>query len=374
MKLVFFHNASFFLYKQKHIFEKFKTLGHDIYLLCPNTDEFFNVMKNDGYQVIEIDFKTKNLNPFNNIFLIMRLRKIFKQLDPDFVFTFSIKPNLYSAIAAKFSNKIKVVPNITGLGYVFMKDSFLTKIVVALYRYAFKKIKIVFLQNKDDMELLINVGAINPKLTKPIVLPGDGVDLNLYTYVGLVEGKCKLNFLFSSRLLWDKGIRELIDAFKIVKQKYDNISLTIIGAFYHENPTAVPESYINEQIKFANITYLGHVDNVAKVIAESDCMILPSYREGMPRSLLEASSMGRPIITVDSVGCRDVVEDGVTGYMARVKDVDSLADAMIKFIELPFEQKVAMGRAARMKMEREFDQKVVVKHYVDLIAKSTGVQ
>lgn len=373
MKLVFFHNASFFLYKQKHIFEKFKTLGHDIYLLCPNTDEFFNVMKNDGYQVIEIDFKTKNLNPFNNIFLIMGLRKIFKQLDPDFVFTFSIKPNLYSAIAAKFSNKIKVVPNITGLGYVFMKDSFLTKIVVALYRYAFKNVNVVFLQNKDDMELLINVGAINTKWTKPIVLPGDGVDLDSFPNVGLQRHN-EITFLFSSRLLWDKGLRELIDAFKIVKQKYDNISLTIIGAFYHENPTAVPESYINEQIKFANITYLGHVDNVAKVIAESDCMILPSYREGMPRSLLEASSMGRPIITVDSVGCRDVVEDGVTGYMARVKDVDSLADAMIKFIELPFEQKVAMGRAARMKMEREFDQKVVVKHYVDLIAKSTGVQ
>ena len=367
MKLVFFHNASFFLYKQKHIFEKFKKIGHDIYLVCPNTDNFFNIMKDDGYNVIEVDFKTKNLNPFNNIYLIVKLRKLFRQINPDFIFPFSIKPNLYSAIAAKYSDKIKVVPNITGLGYVFMKDSVLTKIVVMIYRYAFKNVKTVFLQNQDDMKLLTNVGAINTKFTKPIVLPGDGVDLNVFTNVGLAKHKSELNFLFSSRLLWDKGLKELIDAFKIVRQMHTNIHLTIIGAFYPENPSAVPKSYIDEQTKFASITYLGHVNNVSKIIAASDCMILPSYREGMPRVLLEASSMGKPCITVNSPGCRDAVDEGVTGFIADVKSVDSLVQVMSKFINLSFDQKYAMGQAARYKMETQFDQKIVIDHYLDLI-------
>lgn len=366
MKLIFFHNASFFLYKQKHIFEKFKEMGHEIYLVCPNTDDFFNIMKDDGYHVIEVDFRTKNLNPFNNIFLILKLRKLFKWINPDFIFPFSIKPNLYSAIAAKYSDKIKVIPNITGLGYVFMKNSFLTKIVIGIYRYAFKNVQVVFLQNKDDMDLLINVGAINSKFTKPIVLPGDGVDLDFFMNVGVYDHD-KINFLFSSRLLWDKGLKELIDAFKIVKQNYPNSSLTIIGQFYPENPSAVSKSYIDEQVKFDGITYLGHVNDVTNVIANSDCMILPSYREGMPRVLLEASSMGKPCITVDSPGCRDAVDDGITGFIADVKSVDSLVVAMTQFITLSFKQKYAMGQAARKKMEKQFDQNIVTKCYIDLI-------
>lgn len=366
MKIVLFHNASFFLYKQKHIFEKLKNMGHDIYLLCPNTDEFFGIMKDDGYNVIEVDFKTKNLNPFNNIFLILKLRKLFKCINPDFIFPFSIKPNLYSAIAAKYSNKIKVIPNITGLGYVFMKDSLLTKFVVAIYRYAFKGVPVVFLQNKDDMDLLVGVGAINSKLTTTIVLPGDGVDLELFPNLG-VRNHNKINFLFSSRLLWDKGFKELIDAFKIVKQIHVNVDLTIIGGFYPENPSAVPKSYMDEQVKFSGITYLGHVNDVISVITDSDCMILPSYREGMPRVLLEASSMGKPCITVNSPGCRDAVDEGVTGFIADVKSVDSLVQVMIKFINLSFEQKYIMGQAARRKMESQFDQRIVTEHYVDLI-------
>lgn len=369
-KLVFFHNASFFLYKQRHIYSKFRELGHEVFLLCPNTDKYFAIMQNEDYQVIEIFFQTKTLNLFHNLALVFKIKKIFHAIQPDIVFSFSIKPNLYSAVAAKFT-KIQVVPNVTGLGYVFMQEGFLTWLVIRMYRIAFKSVKIVFLQNHDDAVLLTSRGAINSIQTKIIVLPGDGVDLNQFYNVGLQEREV-VRFIFASRLLWGKGIRELLEAFERVQSKYSNTSLTVIGGYYLDNPSAVTEEFMTPFIKCGLINYLGHVDNVSEILSEYDCMVLPSYREGMARVLMEASSMGKPCITVNTPGCRDIVEHNVTGFIAQPRNVESLTQAMCQFVELSFADKCLMGQAARKKMETQFDQNIIVKSYLSVFNQVVG--
>ena len=298
------------------------------------------------------------------IWLIKEFKNKFFEIKPDLICSFTIKPNLYAAIAAQ-KYEIPVVAGVTGLGTAFLSKNLLNKIVVRLYKFAFKHIGCVFFQNNDDKNIFEQLKT-TPNSAMNFALPGDGVDLAKFKYVGLTESS-STTFIFSGRLLWDKGLGELVAAIKIVKQKYPATQLKIIGNYFLGNPTAISESQISQWENEGLIKYLGMVDNVSDVIAQSDCVVLPSYREGMPRSILEASSMGKPVITVNSIGCKDAVNDGITGFIAQVKDVDSLATAMIRFMELAFNKKVEMGLQGRYKMEREFDQTIVVNKYLEVV-------
>lgn len=202
---------------------------------------------------------------------------------------------------------------------------------------------------------------------KSSVLPGDGVDLKVYKNIGVINNKT-ITFLFVARLIWEKGLKELVEAFKIVNKIYPNTKLVIAGGYYLDNPSAVEHNYIDNLVKSGLISYLGHIDNIVEVIAKCDCLVLPSYyREGLPRVLLEASSMGKPIIITKNVGCKDAVEDGITGYLVEPKSYKDLADSMIKYVLLSFTEKRIMGQNGRRKMEMEFSQDIVIKKYLEVL-------
>jgi glycosyltransferase involved in cell wall biosynthesis len=344
----------------------FISKGYDVILLTPNDDDYYYKLINLGYNCIPLIISPGSLSPINSVNLIYCLLRHFKRIKPDLILSFTIKPNIFGAIAAKFSRR-KCIPNITGLGYIFIRGGVISQITTYLYKIAVKMSSFIFLQNYDDYSMLKSLNVIRNSNNIKII-PGSGVDLEKFNYKG-VNNSSSIIFMYAGRFLWDKGIGELIEAFKVVQRGYPASKLVFIGGFFPTNPAAIKPEELNDWIEAGLVEYHGMVDNVSEHISNADCVILPSYREGMPRSLLEASAMGKPIITVDSVGCRDVVEDGITGFMAKVKDVDSLAQAMIKFIELPLDKKIEMGLNGRRKMEREFDQKIVVNEYLTVVNK-----
>lgn len=362
-KILFVNSNTHHLFGQQHLMRAFAGMGYEIILLMPDESNYFSKLANLGYKCVALKIYSRSLNPFKDLALLVRLSKYFKQLQPDIILSFTIKPNLFGAIAAWFT-KTPLIANVTGLGYVFINKGFITRIAIMLYKIAFRKAQFIFCQNEDDFELLKQNRIFND-LSKVAVIPGSGVDLTKFAYIGIKQNP-DIKFLYAGRLLWDKGLGELVAAFEQVRKKYKNIKLIFIGDYFFNNPAAIMPEQIEHWVSNGLIEYRGMVDNVSDVIAEVDCMILPSYREGMPRSLLEASSMGKPIITVDSIGCKNVVEDGVTGYMAKVRDVDSLAFAMLKFIKLPLADKIQMGINGRAKMKREFDQKIVIEKYMSI--------
>lgn len=362
-KILFIDNTAHHLYGQMHLVHLYKRLGYSITAIIPDDNNYFLKIKEQGVNCYKINIAGKSLNPLNDLKLMLALKKIINKISPDLINSFTIKPNIYAAIIAR-QQKIPIIVNVTGLGYVFLKGNWLSKFVSILYKFAFYDIPIVFFQNNDDRLLLTQAGIFS-KNTITSIVPGSGVDIQKFNYIGLDESH-DLRFLFSGRLLWDKGLGELIEAFQIVKKKYPYIELVVIGNYYPGNPAAISEEQMDLWQRQYGIKYLGMVDNVPEQIAASDCIVLPSYREGMPRAILEASSMGKAVIAADVPGCRDAVDDMKTGFLCKVKDIQSLADAMIRFIELSFEEKLQMGINGRKKMEQEFDQAIVINKYLEV--------
>ncbi|WP_158649428.1 glycosyltransferase family 4 protein [Aquella oligotrophica] len=368
-KIIFIDNTAHHVYGQLHLMKYFLQLGYEVIVAIPMDSLFVDKLKHEDIKILNFNVDSKSINPLKDCVLFLRYLKLFYSVKPELICSFTIKPNLYGSLAAKFLG-LPIVANVTGLGYVFIRDSFVSKVALKLYRFCFKFTDFIFCQNHDDLEALIKHRILSNK-NKVGLLPGSGVNLKKFPYVG-IHSSGNIQFMYSGRLLWDKGIRELISAFRIVRQKYPFTKLIFIGNYFPSNPAAISPEIIQGWQKEGLIEYKGMVDNVFDVMKDIDCVILPSYREGMPRSLLEASSIGKPIITVDSVGCKDVVEDGITGYMAKVADVETLVIAMSKFIELPFDKKLEMGKNGRAKMEREFDQQIVIDKYVQVVNNLLG--
>lgn len=365
-KILFIDNGAHHVYGQIHLMDAFASLGYSIVVLVPQDKNYCKLIEEKGYYVRKFPLNGKSKNPISNLKLLYKITEEIRQISPMLICSFTIKPNLYGAIAAR-RLRIPIIANITGLGYVFMQKNILNWFIINLYRFAFKKLDCVFFQNPDDQKLMVN-SKIFQNITRIRLLPGSGVNIDKFPYSGINDMQSSVTFLFSGRLLLDKGLYELIAATKLVKKQYPSIRIIIIGNYFLANPNGIKPDVVESWVKEGIIEYRGMVTNVEEVMREMDCMILPSYyREGIPRVLMEACSMGKPIITVDNVGCREVIEDGVNGFMAKPRDIDSLAAAMIKFIELPFDKKVEMGLHGRRKMEREFDQKIVVKKYLEVM-------
>ena len=199
-------------------------------------------------------------------------------------------------------------------------------------------------------------------------LPGSGVDLSAFRYAPMQPlGNRPFRFLLVARLLWDKGVGEYVEAARIVRRKYPTAKFQLLGFLDVKNPTAVSSADMDDWVREGVVEYLGVADDVKPYLTDADCVVLPSYREGVPRSLLEAAAMGRLIVTTDAVGCRDAVDDGVTGLLCRVADANDLADKLLRMIEMSPEGRVLMGQAGRRKMELEFDEKIVIDRYLRVI-------
>lgn len=344
---------------RKEIVQRLIRDGFEVWLSCPMGDRI-DELKAMGCKYVEAEIERHGMNVVTELKLIGYYKKVMKDIEPDAVLSYTIKPNLYGGMAAA-SLGIPYIANITGLGTAVEHDGIVQKITLLLYKYAFRKVNCVFVQNEENKQFFIDNKIAANKLR---LIPGSGVNLDQF-HVLDYPPEDEINFVFISRIMKEKGIEQYLEASEYIKSRYPKTQFHICG-FCEE----AYEERLNELQKKGTIIYHGMVRDVAEVLKNCCCTIHPTYYpEGMSNVLLESSACGRPIITTDRSGCREVVEDGVTGYMIKQKDTRSLINTIEKFIALPYKDKKQMGLNGRKKVEKEFDRRIVVEAYVDEIGK-----
>jgi glycosyltransferase involved in cell wall biosynthesis len=342
--------------------------GYNVIAVAP-ADEYAPQLAALGCRFVPLPMDNKGTHPGRDLLLLWRFIRLMRKEGPDVFLGYTVKPNVYGSLAAHFSG-VPVINNVAGLGTVFIKGGWVNWFVRALYRGALARSRKVFFQNEDDRQLFITGGLVNEALTDR--LPGSGVDLKKFEPVPL-PGRSVIRFLLIARMLWDKGVGECVEAARLLKSRGLNSEVCLLGFLDVQNPAAISTTQMDEWVAEGVVRYLGVSDNVREEIAQADCVVLPSfYREGTPRTLLEAAAMARPIITTDSVGCRDVVDDGVNGLLCRPRDATDLADKMALMISMSQTEREAMGLRGREKVEREFDEKIMIDKYLAAIEAVLG--
>jgi glycosyltransferase involved in cell wall biosynthesis len=312
-------------------------------------------------------------NPISDLRLLYSFYRWYKAEAPDVVHHFTIKPVIYGSIAAYLAGVPKIINTITGLGYVYSKRGGLLRgVVEGLYRVALRCATHVFFQNEDDRQLFVSARIV-PK-EKTSVVPGSGVDLERFRDdgVGLRESSSNVVVLIVARLLKEKGIGEFVDAARLLRSRLGDVSFRILGGIDTSNPAAVTQDELDGWLREGAVDWLGHAEDVRPSLRAADIVVLPSYYpEGTPRSLLEAAAMGKVIVTTDTVGCRNVVEHGVTGFLVPPRDASQLAKAIFE-LATSADLRARMGAAGRRKMETEFDEKIVIEKTLDAYAAGQG--
>jgi glycosyltransferase involved in cell wall biosynthesis len=323
---------------------------------------------NDLGKIIHfIDVGRSVLNPFSVIRYNLKLHKALKKLQPAACLTFTIRPAIYGNILTR-KLKIPTISTITGTGPLFDSNSLAYRVARWLYKRVLKKSKFVFFPNYDDMNAFVERGYIKKEQAKRV--PGAGINYEKFQPQAFTRGNDgKFIFLFISRLIKDKGVIEFVEAASILKEKYPQAEFHIVGPLWGTNKKSltVTEEELNGWIEKKWIVYHNQQKDVRPFMANADCVVMPSYREGMNNVLLEAASMQRPLIATNVTGCRDIVEDGINGFLCRVKDGKDLALKMEKMMSLPAAEREKMGIKGREKMIREFDKKIVIESYIQAI-------
>lgn len=337
--------------------------GHEVIAVAP-PDEVAERISELGCQFIPIPMDNKGTSILRDLKMLLQIRKILKQHQPDIAFTFTIKCNIYTCFASILLPTL-VIPNVSGLGTAFLSKGWLNKLVCLLYRLAFRKSSTVFFQNENDQALFEQLNLV--KSSQIHLLPGSGVNLQYFAPSEMAQNE-NVTFLLLARLLWNKGIGEYVSAAKKIKKKYPATSFQLLGFLDVVNSSAIKKDTIDSWVRDGILDYLGATNDVRPYIKHADCIVLPSYYpEGTPRSLLEAAAMARPIITTNTPGCRNTVNNEVSGFLCQPKNVDDLAAALEKIVVASFEDRQKMGRQARILAEKEFDEKIVLKAYADAI-------
>ncbi len=363
MKVVITINTAWNIYNfRRGLIKALQDEGIEVIAVSPK-DEYSAMVKSLGCKHYPIKMENKGTNPFNDYKLYRTLLKIYERIQPDCILHYTIKPNIYGTLAAKKLG-IPVINNVSGLGTIFLHNHPLFKVARSLYKVAFKHPKRVFFQNCDDLKLFLDYGLIKKEITA--VLPGSGVNINELIY-NEVNKKSSFTFLMLARVLFDKGIQEYIDACKLLKAKKYEFEAQLAGSIDEISTMGVPKSTISEWHKKGIINYLGEVKNVSELIISCQCVVLPSYREGTPKSLLEAGAIGRPIIATNVPGCRDVVIHNENGYLCDVKSPNSLADMMEKMLLADENTLKSFGERSRKLIEEKFDERIVIRKYLEVI-------
>jgi len=323
--------------------------GYEVVAVAPN-DEYAARLAQLGCRFVALPMDNKGTHPGRDLLLFFRFLNLLRRERPDVFLGYTIKPNVYGSLAAHVLG-IPVVNNIAGLGTAFIRNN------------SFSRSHHVFFQNNEDLQMFVDQGLVS--VGQVSRLPGSGIDLGVFHYVPMLSLENRsFCFLLVARLLWDKGVGEYVEAARMVRRKYPAIRFQLLGFLDVKNQTAVSSAQMDDWVNEGVVEYLGVADDVKPYLAAADCVVLPSYREGVPRSLLEAAAIGRPIVTTDAVGCRDAVDDGVNGLRCRVRDAIDLAEKMQSIVEMPPSERELMGNVGRKKMELEFDEKIVIDRYL----------
>ncbi len=339
--------------------------GYEVSTLSPEDKSSVN-LHDAGCRHIHLEMDNKGVNPLSDLMMKRRLSKIYNESSPDLIIHYTIKPVIYGSLAAAKLG-IPFVNNITGLGTAFIKQNWVTWLVKQLYRRSQKKAVFVFFQNADDKEFFSRRKLI-PENVPQEIIPGTGIDTDHFQ-LSPYPAKNSVTFLLIARMLWDKGVGEFVEAARQIKSEFSDVHFQLLGFLDVINRTAISRQQMQIWTEQGVIEYLGETNDVRDYIASSSCVVLPSYREGLPRTLLEAAAMGRPIIATDVTGCREIVRDGKNGFLCRVKDSENLGAKMKAFLQLPLEEKEKMGLEGRRLVEERFDERNVVASIVSEIEK-----
>jgi glycosyltransferase involved in cell wall biosynthesis len=302
-------------------------------------------------------------NPISDLRLLAELWGVYRKLRPDLILHYTVKPNIYGGLAARLVG-IPSVAVVTGLGYPFIHEGLARKMTGLLYRLSNRFHRKVIFENRDDLQFFIEERLVDG--SKGISIKGCGVDTNYYYPQEPARTNGRVTFTFIGRLLYDKGIREFVEAAHLVRKTHAHVQFWLIGQIDEENPSSISKSDLVDWVKDPAIEYLGSKEDVRPYIAKSDCVVLPSYREAIARSLTEAMAMGKPVIGTDTAGVREAIDDHQNGFLVGVRDVDSLAGAMEKFIAMSRKERQEMGMKGRRKVLEEFDDRRIAEQIVEI--------
>ncbi len=336
--------------------------GHEV-IVAASYDMYEKHIKERGIQCCDIKMNQKGTNPFSDFKIIKQYRKLFKTVAPNIVLSYTVKPNIYASLALVKIKNIYIINNISGLGTLFIKKTIYSLIGKCLYRLALLRSNWVFFQNRDDEKLFVNSKLVSNKKTS--VIPGSGVDTEKYRVKRNINKGKKI--LFVGRLIGDKGIVEFFKASKIVSKTHPDVQFIIVGELGANNKTAISKEVLECYLKETNAVFLGKRDDMIPVYKNADIMVLPSYREGLSKALLEAASMSLPIITTNVPGCKDVVKDGYNGYLCEVKNYESLAEKILDMLSLSGEERIELGKSGRDFAKNNFDEKLMFMEYLKKI-------
>lgn len=338
--------------------------GHRVVVVAPR-DAYSGRLASLGAEYVEWDVCARSTRIVGELRALRQLMRIYRDISPDIAFHFTIKAVIYGAIAARRIGT-PFVSVITGLGYVFLNENWTSKLSRTLYRYTLNGSREVWFLNKDDCNAFETLELVEPSRVR--LLPGEGVDMDHFAPddTGAPVSECR-SFLMIARLLKDKGVFEYVEAARAVRRRDPHVQFLLVGPADSANPTAIRRSQVQEWEDEGAIRYLGAVDDVRPAIRATTCVVLPSYREGTPRALLEAASMERPVVATDVPGCRDVVVPEATGLLCAVRDADDLAAKMQRIAGMSDAELKSMGQRARQFIRQSFDERLVIAEYLNAL-------
>lgn len=363
--IVISSNTSWYLYNfRRNTILSLLSEGYRVVAISPK-DDYSKKIEELGAEYLHVAIDQGGTNPIKDISTFVGFANFYRKLRPDVVLNFTPKNNIYSTLAATLVGA-KSINNIAGLGMVFINENMTAKLARFLYKISQPKAHTIFFQNEDDRALFAKHRLAPLDITDRV--PGSGADLSRFA-VSPSNDDGTVRFLLIARMLYDKGIGHYVEAARELKAKYgDAVEFRLLGFLDVNNPSAVSKQDMQSWVDEGIVNYLGTSDSVEKEIAKVDCMVLPSfYREGVPKSLLEACAMGKPIVTTDNVGCRETVDDGINGYLCEPRSTASLVEKLELMICQSHEQRLQMGLESRTKVENEFDEKIVINKYLEAV-------
>ncbi|AHG21851.1 glycosyl transferase family 1 [Chania multitudinisentens RB-25] len=358
-------NTSWYIYNfRKNTIRALINEGYRVVAISPY-DEYSKKIEGLGAEFINVHIDQGGTNPIKDIKTLLSFRTIYSRGDIDVVLNFTPKNNIYSTVAS-LGYQIKVINSVAGLGSLFINGGVKCRIARLLYGFSQKFAHKVFFQNDDDRSLFVDSKFVSVEKTER--LPGSGVDLSRFVLTEAPDDSI-VRFILVARMLYEKGVVHYVEAAKKLKDIYGNkVEFKLLGFLDVNNPSAITTFEMEKWVAEGAVNYLGISDQVEDEIAKVDCVVLPSYyREGVPKSLLEAGAMGKPIITTDNIGCRETVDDGINGFLCKPQSTDSLFNALKKIISMSHEERINMGQRSRKKIEIEFDERIIIDRYISTI-------
>lgn len=338
--------------------------GHEVVAIAPE-DAYSERLVEAGCQFVPLPMENKGTNPLQDLLLTKRFYDTYTRVRPDVVLQYTIKPNIYGTLAARMA-RIPTINNVSGLGTVFIVQNVVSKVALRLYRLAFRYPAKVFFQNQDDRSLFVQHRLVNRQITD--VLPGSGIDTVRFAPAPVFVRNEPFVFLMIGRVLYEKGVVEYVEASRLLQGEFPEVRFQLLGPLDEAGNIGVKREVLERWVAEGLLQYLGTTDDVAGVIAAADCVVLPSYREGTPKTLLEAAAMGKPLIATDVAGCKETVVNGSNGFLCEAKSARDLAKKMRQILHLDDAALHQMGRNSRTLAVEKFDERFVIDKYLEAIA------